>query len=299
MKKTVVVFHFDIFFVWHWASKHLHFKGILTLEWEQVFLTKLRLNHEDPAIRYHALMAFVRLIVNDLVKVREQHCDIAMLIADSDEQVASVTKGYFKEKVSKVRVLDCFFLQLKDFFSRTHTTVRLIDWLIDVFVSCEFSWELLYFAAKLDEYCVADSCAGRSPRPHGSGSHASGAAIPDWAHWEKRHRYRQFGEGFFQAHWKATGNSYPLTLTLLSILNSLGFFSVFRVIFHSLWFFQACADMAYRWFLHDFGGAPCHREGARSDQGADLFAEEGDERRHHAGLPDEGVRGAEAETPRR
>ena len=89
------------------------------------------MNHEDPTIRYHALMAFVRLIVNDLVKVREQHCDIAMLIADSDEQVASVTKGYFKEKVSKVRVLDCFFLQLEEFFPSAQTIVRLIGWLVD------------------------------------------------------------------------------------------------------------------------------------------------------------------------
>jgi hypothetical protein len=47
-------------------------------------------------------MAFVRIIVNDLVKVREMLCDIAMLICDPDEQVAGVSKGFFKEKISKV-----------------------------------------------------------------------------------------------------------------------------------------------------------------------------------------------------
>ncbi|OQV13474.1 putative Condensin complex subunit 1 [Hypsibius exemplaris] len=65
-----------------------------------------QLSHADPTIRYHALMAFVRIIVNDLVKVREQHCDIAVMICDPDDEVASVTKGFFKDKVPPQGVMN-------------------------------------------------------------------------------------------------------------------------------------------------------------------------------------------------
>ncbi|GAU88108.1 hypothetical protein RvY_00864 [Ramazzottius varieornatus] len=65
-----------------------------------------QLRHPHPSVRYHALMAFVRIIVNDLVKVREQYCDIAMLICDPDAEVSTVTRGFFKEKLSKTDVMN-------------------------------------------------------------------------------------------------------------------------------------------------------------------------------------------------
>ncbi|XP_055334720.1 condensin complex subunit 1-like [Paramacrobiotus metropolitanus] len=64
-----------------------------------------QLRDPNPSIRYHALMAVVRLIVNDLVKIRGQQCDIAMLICDSDEKVSKVSRGFFSEKVPKQNVM--------------------------------------------------------------------------------------------------------------------------------------------------------------------------------------------------